>query len=129
MDAPRDRLWSATELAEEFHMTPRALRFYETKGLMSPRRVGSRRVYGHRDRGRLQLIVRGKRLGFSLATIKEYMDLYDVDTDQVKQLRRLEELVGRRIEQLEEQRVALEATLVELEEVRCQVKSSLAAKK
>ena len=128
MDAPHDQLWSATELAQEFGTTARALRFYETKGLMSPRRVGARRVYGHRDRGRLQLILRGKRLGFSLADIRDYLDLYNVDTAQEKQLQRLEELVGERIERLEQQRVALEDSLSELEEIQSQVKTALAAK-
>ena len=74
-----DRTYTISELAREFTVTPRALRFYEDKGLLSPRRDGMNRVYTHRDRGRLQLILRGKRVGLSLLEIKEILDLYKVD--------------------------------------------------
>lgn len=74
-----DRTYTISELAREFEVTPRALRFYEDKGLLSPRREGMNRVYSHRDRGRLQLILRGKRVGLSLLEIKEILDLYKVD--------------------------------------------------
>lgn len=74
-----ERTYSISELAREFGVTPRALRFYEDKGLLSPRRDGVNRVYAHRDRGRLKLILQGKRVGFSLVEIKELMDLYTVD--------------------------------------------------
>ena len=74
-----DRTYTISELAREFAVTPRALRFYEDKGLLSPRRDGMNRVYTHRDRGRLQLILRGKRVGLSLIEIKEILDLYKVD--------------------------------------------------
>lgn len=126
MNPPDDRLLSATELAEELGTTARALRFYETKGLIKPRRVGSRRVYGYRDRGRLQLILRGKRLGFSLADIKEYLELYDADVGQHQQMHRLADLVATRISDLEHQRTALEATLSELHEIRRRVEATQA---
>ena len=103
MSRADDRLLTATELAAELGTTPRALRFYEIKGLIKPDRVGSRRVYGHRDRGRLQLILRGKRLGFSLAQIKEYLELYDADVGQHAQMHRLADLVAARIADLEHQ--------------------------
>lgn len=74
-----DRTYTISELAREFACTPRALRFYEDKGLLSPRRDGMNRVYLHRDRARLQLILRGKRVGLSLIEIKEILDLYKVD--------------------------------------------------
>ena len=74
-----DRTYSISELAREFAVTPRALRFYEDKGLLTPRRDGLNRVYSHRDRGRLQIILRGKRVGLSLIEIKEILDLYKVD--------------------------------------------------
>ena len=74
-----DRTYTISELAREFAVTPRALRFYEDKGLLAPRRDGMNRVYSHRDRGRLQLILRGKRVGLSLIEIKEILDLYKVD--------------------------------------------------
>jgi DNA-binding transcriptional MerR regulator len=111
-------LFSVTELAEELGITPRAIRFYETKGLIKPQRAGTTRVYTHRDRARMQLILRGKRLGFTLADIREYLDMYDVDPSQVKQVQLLLEKVERRIDELEQQREDLETTLVELEEMR-----------
>jgi len=74
-----DRTYTISQLAREFEVTPRALRFYEDKGLLTPRREGMNRVYSHRDRGRLQLILRGKRVGLSLIEIKEILDLYKVD--------------------------------------------------
>ncbi|MEJ2693629.1 MAG: MerR family DNA-binding transcriptional regulator [Candidatus Thiodiazotropha sp.] len=111
-------LFSVTELADELGITPRAIRFYETKGLIMPRRAGTTRVYSHRDRVRMQLILRGKRLGFSLADIKEYLDLYDLDPSQVSQLRLLMDKINDRVSELEQQREDLETTLMELEELR-----------
>jgi DNA-binding transcriptional MerR regulator len=111
-------LYSVTELAEELGITPRAIRFYETKGLIKPRRAGTTRVYTHRDRARMQLILRGKRLGFSLADIKEYLDMYEVDPSKVKQVKLLLEKIERRVDELEQQREDLETTLLELGEMR-----------
>jgi len=120
-------LYGAVELAGEVGITPRALRFYETKGLIAPRRVGTRRVYDYRDRARLELILRGKRLGFSLAEIREYLELYDADTSRVSQLRRLCEAVSLRIDDLEAQRCALESTLAELRQIKDQATAALHA--
>jgi DNA-binding transcriptional MerR regulator len=75
----KDRTYTISQLAREFEVTPRALRFYEDKGLLSPRREGMNRVYSHRDRARLQLILRGKRVGLPLIEIKEILDLYKID--------------------------------------------------
>lgn len=75
----KERTYTISQLAREFEVTPRALRFYEDKGLLTPRRDGMNRVYSHRDRARLQLILRGKRVGLSLIEIKEILDLYKVD--------------------------------------------------
>ena len=125
MDGNSDQLFTAPELAKALGVTARALRFYETKGLLKPRRIGARRVYDHRDRARLQLILRGKRLGFSLAEIAEYLELYQADPSQVEQLRRLETMVDQRIGALEQQQVALETTLGELGEIRLQVIKAL----
>lgn len=75
----KERTYTISQLAREFGVTPRALRFYEDKGLLSPRRDGMNRVYSHRDRARLQLILRGKRVGLSLVEIKEILDLYKID--------------------------------------------------
>lgn len=74
-----ERTYTISQLAREFDVTPRALRFYEDKGLLTPRRDGMNRVYSHRDRARLQLILRGKRVGLSLIEIREILDLYKVD--------------------------------------------------
>lgn len=111
-------LFSVTELANELGITPRAIRFYETKGLIKPQRAGTTRVYTYRDKARMLLILRGKRLGFTLADIREYLELYDVDPSQSKQLKLLLEVVERRIFELEQQREDLETTLAELHEVR-----------
>ena len=111
-------LYSVTELAVELGITPRAIRFYETKGLIMPQRAGTTRVYTYRDKARMQLILRGKRLGFTLADIKEYLDIYDVDPSQEKQIKLLLGKVERRIGELEQQREDLETTLIELEEMR-----------
>lgn len=118
MNSSSTDLYSVTELADELGITARAIRFYETKGLIKPRRAGTTRVYSYRDRARMQLILRGKRLGFSLADIKEYLDMYDVDSSQAKQVKLLLEKVERRIGELEQQREDLETTLTELDEMR-----------
>ncbi len=125
MNARNCRLYGAVELAEEVGITPRALRFYETKGLIEPRRAGARRVYDYRDRARLNLILRGKRLGFSLAEIREYLDLYDADPTQTEQIQRLHQAVARRIHDLEQQREALDCALTELERIRDQAREAL----
>ena len=111
------KLYTVTELAEDLGVTPRALRFYEDKGLVTPQRAGTTRVYTHRDRGRLALILRGKRLGFSLREIGEWLDLYDADPNQGEQMRILVAKVHERIAGLERQRDDLEETLSELREI------------
>jgi DNA-binding transcriptional MerR regulator len=119
-------LLTVNEIAAELGVTPRALRFYEAKGLVLPLRAGNTRVYTRRDRGRLMLILRGKRLGFSLAEIKEYLDLYDVDRGNVRQLRLLLRKVRERRGLLEEQRRALETATSELDDIERQVLKALA---
>jgi DNA-binding transcriptional MerR regulator len=111
------RMYSVTELAQELGITPRTLRFYEDKGLLKPQRVGGNRVYLSRDRARLILILRGKRLGFTIREISEYLDLYDADPTHRTQIDRLLHLVQDRIRLLEQQREALEETLDELHEI------------
>ncbi len=111
-------LYSVTELARDLGVTPRTIRFYEAKGLIAPSRAGTTRVYTHRDRARLQLILRGKRLGFSLRDVREYLDLYDADPTQRTQLRALLAKVERRVAELVRQREDLEITLRELKEIR-----------
>lgn len=110
-------LFSITELADELGVTPRAIRFYEAKGLIEPQRAGATRVYTHRDRARLQIILRGKRLGFSLALVQKYLDLYDADPTHKVQLEHLLAGARQRIAELEAQRQDLELTIEELREI------------
>jgi DNA-binding transcriptional MerR regulator len=112
-----EKIYSVTELAKDLGVTPRTIRFYEDQGLILPQRAGTTRVYTHRDRARMILILRGKRLGFSLKDIKEFLDLYVVDTTQVEQLRVLVTKVRGRITQLEDQLQAVQTSLDELREI------------
>ena len=111
----RDRTYSITELCREFHVTPRTLRFYEQKGLLSPARRGWTRLFSYRDRARLQLILRGKRVGFSLEEIKEMLDLYNLRDGQVTQLKVASVKMRERLEALRKQRVELEDAIGDLE--------------
>jgi DNA-binding transcriptional MerR regulator len=119
-------LYTVNQLAEELGVTPRTLRFYEDKGLLSPNRQGNNRVYDKRDRARMKLILRGKRLGFSLAEIAEYLDLYKIDGNGIEQLRVLLRRVRERRDVLERQREDLEATVAELADIEDQVAAALA---
>ncbi len=127
-DMVMDTLYSVTELAQALEITPRTIRFYEQKGLLKPQRAGNTRVYTYKDKARLHLILRGKRLGFSLAEIHEYLELYEVDRTQTSQLQLLIDKVQDRILSLEEQRRDLEQTLDELYRVREQARSALATR-
>lgn len=120
-----DEFYTVTQLARSLDVTARAIRFYEDKGLLSPQRAGNTRVYTARDRARLILILRGKRLGFSLQEIGEYLDLYDVDPTQEEQLRALMNRVRSRIGTLEEQSAALKQTLIELRDIERQTEQAL----
>ncbi|WP_420346748.1 MerR family transcriptional regulator [Pelagibius sp.] len=122
------KLYSVTELAQELDVTPRALRFYEDKGLIAPQRAGKTRVYTHRDRGRMILILRGKRLGFSLKEIAEWLDLYDSDPGQVEQMRLTLNKARDRIETLEAQHRDLQQTLDELRSIASDVEDFLKSK-
>ena len=120
-----DTFFTVTELARDLAITPRTIRFYEDKGLITPRRAGTMRVYTKRDRARMVLILRGKRLGFSLREIKEYLDLYDIDPSQTEQIRLLLKKVQTRLEMLEDQRLALEETILELKDIEEQTLGAL----
>lgn len=108
--------YTITELAEEFGITTRAIRFYEDKDLLHPQRHGLNRIYRRRDRARLQLILRGKRLGFSLADIKEMIDLYDLGDGQRAQLKVTLAKSQERLDSLRQQRRDIDEAIAELEE-------------
>lgn len=116
--------YTITELAREFDITPRAIRFYEDQGLISPSREGAggrTRVYGARDRTRLKLTLRGKRLGLTLSEIKDLVDMYESPQDSSAQLNRFLTVLSRHRESLEQQREDIEITLAEIaaHEDRC----------
>ena len=125
--AGEERTFTISELADTFQVTPRTIRFYEDQGLLSPRRDGLNRVYSHRDRARLTLICRGKRLGFSLAEIKDFLDLYDVDDRQIEQMRFALAHGRERIASLEVQLADVQQTLSELRALENQIVEHLKA--
>jgi len=109
-----EQTFTITELAREFNITSRTIRFYEDQGLLSPRRAGRARIYGKRDRTRLKLTLRGKRLGLSLAQIKELLELYDTARDESAQLYKFLVALSKRRIALEQQREDIEAVLSEI---------------
>jgi DNA-binding transcriptional MerR regulator len=106
--------YSITDLAREFGLTTRAIRFYEDHGLLAPKRAGRMRVYNQRDRVRLKLTVRGKRLGLSLTEIRELIDMYDTTGDDHGQLERFLQVLHKRRAILEQQREDIEEVLSEI---------------
>ncbi len=115
-----------SELAREFDVTTRTIRFYEDEGLLAPERRGQMRLYSPRERVRLKLILRGKRLGFSLAEIKEIFDLYDGAPGEAGQLRHFLGKIAERRQLLERQREDIEVTLAELASVEARCHARLA---
>ena len=112
--------YSISDLAQEFNLTTRAIRFYEDEGLLQPGRSGRRRVYGTRDRVRLKLILRGKRLGFSLSEVRDIIEMYDLDSGETGQLRYFLEQIQQRRKALEQQRHDIDLTLEELDHIESQ---------
>ncbi|GBR07605.1 MerR family transcriptional regulator [Acetobacter oeni] len=113
-----NQTFSVTELARDLNITPRSLRFYEDKGLLTPARHGTTRVYSTRDRARVRLIIRGKQLGFHLRDIKDYLDLYDADPKHHAQKMLLLRKVQARMRDLNAMNAAIAATLSDLENIQ-----------
>jgi DNA-binding transcriptional MerR regulator len=129
MDETQRTEFSISELAREFDVTPRAIRFYEDQGLIAPRREGQRRVYTPRDRTRLKLTLRGKRLGLTLSEIKELIDMYEPGRDQRAQLERFLAVLESHKASLAQQRADLEAQLSEIQTFEKRVRKQLAERK
>ena len=111
-----DELMTIREMCDAFGVTPRTLRFYESRELLFPVREGQKRLFTRRDRARLKLILRGKRFGFSLEEIRQLLDLYHVGDQQRTQLQRAYDAARQRLAALERQREELDATIAELKE-------------
>jgi DNA-binding transcriptional MerR regulator len=124
-----EHLYSIGELAQELEVTPRAIRFYEAKGLIAPLRRGVHRSYSRRDRARLKLILRGKNLGFTLEQVAQYLKLYDADPSQIAQTQMLLAHIERAIEDLQIKRADIDRTLRELKQIRSQCTEHLSRKR
>ncbi|HAU4962200.1 TPA: MerR family DNA-binding transcriptional regulator [Aeromonas hydrophila] len=113
--------YSISELAHEFDITPRTIRYYEDEGLITPTREGQTRIYSHKDKIRLKLTLRGKRLGFSLAEIRELFDMYDTDRSSKTQLNSMIQLIEAKRHSLRQQLEDIQMVMAELEaaEQRC----------
>ncbi|ADZ70229.1 MerR family transcriptional regulator [Polymorphum gilvum] len=122
----QQRLYTITQLTQEFGITTRTLRFYEAQGLLTPQRRGRQRLYRPAERTRLKLILRGKRLGFSLAEIREIIEMYGKAPGEVGQLRLLMTRIRDRRAELEEKRRDIELTLADLDEVEAGCRARMA---
>jgi DNA-binding transcriptional MerR regulator len=109
-----DTLLTISEMCAEFGVTPRTLRFYEAKELLAPVREGQKRLYTRRCRARLKLIMQGKRFGFSLEDIRQILNLYDIDDQQVTQIARIYHLGMARLAAMEAQRAELDVAIADL---------------
>ncbi len=123
------RTYSIAELADEFDVTPRAIRFYEGVGLLEPARAGRSRVYAQRDRTRLKLTLRGKRLGLTLQEIKQLVDMYDSPADNAAQLNAFLGVLSEHRRQLEQQMADIHITLEEIAQHEARCRSLLAPRK
>ena len=120
-----EQTYTITQLSREFDITPRAIRFYEDQGLLSPSRQGRSRVYSKADRTRLRLTLRGKRLGLSLAEIREIIGMYDGVRNSVPQLKRFKAVLASRRASLEQQREDIAAVLAEIDMLERQCRGLL----
>ncbi|KJZ16555.1 MerR family transcriptional regulator [Halomonas sp. S2151] len=120
------RTYSIGELAKMFEVTPRTIRFYEQEGLLAPRRQGQKRIYREKDRVRLKLTLRGKRLGFSLAEIREVVMMYDAMPDgNARQLKRLLEIIAEKRAELDRQLEDIRLMRLEMDDVDRRARDAL----
>jgi len=117
--------FAISDLAREFGITPRTIRFWEDQGILSPEREGSKRVFTRRDRARLKMALRGKRLGLSLAEIKDLIGMYDGEQDETPQLQECLRVMGKRRQLLEQQREDIETMLAEISQFEDQCRNIL----
>ena len=110
------KFWNIREMCDQFNVTPRTLRFYESKELLFPKREGQKRLFTKKCRGRLKLILRGKRFGFSLEDIRQLLEMYDMGDQQQTQLLRTYELATDKLTDLKNQRDEIEETIKELQQ-------------
>ena len=108
--------WTIREMCDQFDVTPRTLRFYESKELLFPKRQGQKRLFTKKCRGRLKLILRGKRFGFSLEDLRQLLEMYDMGDQQQTQLLRTYELATYKLTDLKNQRDEIEETIKELQQ-------------
>ena len=127
MAAPEQDIWTISELAAEFGLTLRTVRHYEDVGLLTPERRGTTRVFHSRDRTRLRLILRGKRLGFSLPEIRTIVNMYDEQPGEAGQLQYLLDQIAVRRGELDQLRRDIDETMVELADVEARCREDLAA--
>lgn len=113
-----DKIFTISQLSKEFGVTPRTIRYYEDRGLLSPRRQGQARIFNGRDRVRLSLVLRGRRLGFTLEEMAEWLDLYDMADGGKNQLHVARENLDKRLVKLNEQRAAIDDAIGELLKAR-----------
>lgn len=126
-DSGEQERFSITHMAREFEITTRAIRFYEDLGLLTPARAGTTRIYSNRDRVRLKLVLRGKRLGFSLKEIADILDMYDAEPGETGQLQYMLERLQDQRQALERQRDDIDLTLAELDVIESQCRQRLNA--
>ncbi|CAA2140274.1 MerR family DNA-binding transcriptional regulator [Hyphomicrobium sp. ghe19] len=124
-DAHHESSFTISALSKEFGITTRAIRFYESRGLISPERIGTARRYSKRDRARLILILRGRNLGFTVEDVSDYLSLYDSDPGQLAQTRHLFDKVTAAIADLETKRHDIERSLADLSEIRARCEAHL----
>ena len=122
---PKEVLYTVPQLSKDLSITERAIRFYESKGLVKPSRAGNTRIFNYKDRARLLIIMRAKKLGFSLKDIKTYLDLYDVDPTQKKQSKNALKSITLRLSQLEDQKKQILLTIKELKSLKNDIENSL----